>query len=142
MRHGADRGCTGAVFGEILSGRHALYSLRRRSNLHVPLGRNPERPEDVRVLGDGGVYRDRAGGVVLRLEKGRARLGPGLQHARGNLMALAPPITDLEQLKDHPALARLLAWDSNAVQSARFDRNELTVYVPKAMIREACALLR
>jgi NADH-quinone oxidoreductase subunit C len=57
-------------------------------------------------------------------------------------MALAPPITDLEQLKDHPALARLLAWDSNAVQSARFDRNELTVYVPKAMIREACALLR
>jgi NADH-quinone oxidoreductase subunit C len=57
-------------------------------------------------------------------------------------MALAPAITDLEQLKDHPALARLLAWDSGAVESAKFDRNELTVYIPKASIREACALLR
>jgi NADH-quinone oxidoreductase subunit C len=57
-------------------------------------------------------------------------------------MALAPAITDLEQLKDHPALARLLGWDRGAVQSAKFDRNELTVYIPKASIREACALLR
>jgi len=57
-------------------------------------------------------------------------------------MALAPAITDLEQLKDHPALARLLAWDTASVESAKFDRNELTVYVPKAAIREACALLR
>ena len=57
-------------------------------------------------------------------------------------MALAPAITDLEQLKDHPALARLLAWNRAAVESVKFDRNELTLYIPKASIREACALLR
>jgi NADH-quinone oxidoreductase subunit C len=57
-------------------------------------------------------------------------------------MPLAPAITDLEQLKGHPALARLLAWDAASVESAKFDRNELTVYVPKASIREACSILR
>ena len=30
-------------------------------------------------------------------------------------MALAPAITDLEQLKSHPAVARLLAWNPAAV---------------------------
>jgi hypothetical protein len=27
-------------------------------------------------------------------------------------MALAPPITDIEQLKSHPALGRLLEWNA------------------------------
>jgi NADH-quinone oxidoreductase subunit C len=57
-------------------------------------------------------------------------------------MALVPPITDLEQLKDRPALAALLAWNHDAVQAARFDRNELTIYLERPFLREAAALLR
>jgi NADH-quinone oxidoreductase subunit C len=57
-------------------------------------------------------------------------------------MALAPAITDIEQLKSHPALARLLAWNAGAVKEAKFDRDELTVWIEKGSIREACAILR
>lgn len=57
-------------------------------------------------------------------------------------MALGAPITDLEQLKEYPALARLLAWNSEAVDGAKFDRGELTVWVKRAFIRDACAILR
>src|SRR5512147_1005247 len=57
-------------------------------------------------------------------------------------MALAPAITDIEQLKSHPALSRLLAWNAGAVQEAKFDRDELTIWVEKGSIREACAILR
>ena len=57
-------------------------------------------------------------------------------------MAMAPAITDLEQLKSHPAVARLLAWNSAAVQGAKFDREEMTIYVEQGSIREACAVLR
>ncbi len=57
-------------------------------------------------------------------------------------MPLAPPITDLEQLKDHPAVARLRAWNPSVVTGVRFDRDEMTIYVERANLREACALLR
>ena len=57
-------------------------------------------------------------------------------------MPLAPPITDLEQLKDHPALAYLLSWNPAAVEGAKFDRDEVSVYIDRAYIREACVLLR
>jgi NADH-quinone oxidoreductase subunit C len=57
-------------------------------------------------------------------------------------MPLAPPITDVEQLKNHPALSRLLEWNASAVQSVKFDRDEMTIYVARPYIREACALLR
>jgi NADH-quinone oxidoreductase subunit C len=57
-------------------------------------------------------------------------------------MALAPAITDLEQLKSHPALARLLEWNAAVVQAGKFDREELTVWIEKGAIREACAILR
>ncbi len=57
-------------------------------------------------------------------------------------MALAPAITDLEQLKDRPVLAALLAWNASAVQSARFDRNELSIYVAREYIRDACNQLK
>ena len=57
-------------------------------------------------------------------------------------MALVSPITDLEQLKAHPALGRLLDSMGSAVQSAKFDRDELTIWMDKAFIREACAILR
>jgi NADH-quinone oxidoreductase subunit C len=57
-------------------------------------------------------------------------------------MALAPAITDLEQLKTHPAVARLLAWNASVVAGVKFDREEMTIYVDRANLREACALLR
>jgi len=57
-------------------------------------------------------------------------------------MALSPPITDVEQLKTHPALARLLDWSSSTVKEVKFDRDEMTIFVDRPAIREACALLR
>jgi len=57
-------------------------------------------------------------------------------------MPLTPPITDVEQLKSHPALARLLAWNAVMVQAAKFDREELTIWIEKEAILDACAILR
>jgi NADH-quinone oxidoreductase subunit C len=57
-------------------------------------------------------------------------------------MALTSAITDLAQLKSHPAVARLLEWNSAAVTEVKFDREELTVWIDKGLIREACAILR
>jgi NADH-quinone oxidoreductase subunit C len=57
-------------------------------------------------------------------------------------MPLSPAITDLEQLKAHPAVAGLLDWNPAAVQGVKFDRDEMTIYVDRASIREACALLK
>jgi NADH-quinone oxidoreductase subunit C len=57
-------------------------------------------------------------------------------------MPMAPAITDLEQLKSHPAVARLLAWNSTGVQGAKYDREEMTIYIEQGSIREACAVLR
>jgi len=57
-------------------------------------------------------------------------------------MAPAPAITDIEKLKDHPAVARLLAWNPAAVEGVKFDRDEMTIIVARESIREACALLR
>jgi NADH-quinone oxidoreductase subunit C len=57
-------------------------------------------------------------------------------------MPLAPAITDLEQLKHRPPLARLLTWDPAAVEAAKYDRDELTVVLRRNAIREACAILR
>jgi NADH-quinone oxidoreductase subunit C len=55
---------------------------------------------------------------------------------------LSPAITDLEQLKEHPAIARLQAWNLRAVEGAKFDRDEMSIYIERSAIREACALLR
>ena len=44
-------------------------------------------------------------------------------------MALEPAITDIEQLKDRPELAALLSMNASAVTGAKFDRNELTIWV-------------
>jgi NADH-quinone oxidoreductase subunit C len=57
-------------------------------------------------------------------------------------MPLTPAITDLEPLKDHPAIARLQSWNAGSVEAAKFDRDEMTIYVERSSIREACALLR
>ena len=55
---------------------------------------------------------------------------------------LQSAITDLGQLNSHPALAKLLEWNSAAVSSARFDRNELTIEVDRSYIRQACSILK
>jgi NADH-quinone oxidoreductase subunit C len=57
-------------------------------------------------------------------------------------MPLPPVITDVEQLKNHPAVACLSSWKASAIQSVKFDREEMTIYVDRSDIREACALLR
>jgi NADH-quinone oxidoreductase subunit C len=57
-------------------------------------------------------------------------------------MPLSPAITDLEQLKSHPAVARLAGWNAAAVEGVKFDRDEMTIYVERGSIREACALLK
>jgi NADH-quinone oxidoreductase subunit C len=54
----------------------------------------------------------------------------------------APAITDVEQLRGHPALDRLLAATSVVVEGAKFDRDEMTIYVDRSSIRDACVLLR
>jgi len=57
-------------------------------------------------------------------------------------MALAPAITDLEQLKEHPAVARLVEWNRMAVEGAKFDRDEMSIWLERSVLREACVLLR
>src|SRR5579864_532454 len=57
-------------------------------------------------------------------------------------MPIPPVISNLDDLLERPALAALLAWRREAVQSAKFDRNELTIYLQRAAIREACAILK
>ncbi len=57
-------------------------------------------------------------------------------------MPVSPAITDLEQLKDLPELARLLATRPDMIQGAKFDRAELSIYVRRDAIRVACSALR
>jgi len=55
---------------------------------------------------------------------------------------MPPAITDLEQLKEHPSLAALLAWRSEVVRTAKFERGELAVEIERESLRESCLLLR
>ena len=57
-------------------------------------------------------------------------------------MPLPPSVTDLDQLKNHPAVARLLEWNPTVVHNVKFDREEMTIYLERGAIREACALLK
>jgi NADH-quinone oxidoreductase subunit C len=57
-------------------------------------------------------------------------------------MPLAAAITDIEQLKNHPAVARLLGWNRDAVQAVKFDRDEMTIVVDRSALRDAARLLR
>jgi NADH-quinone oxidoreductase subunit C len=57
-------------------------------------------------------------------------------------MPLSPAITDIEQLKNHPAVARLVDWNANSVQGVKFDRDEMTIVIDRSALREACVLLK
>ena len=55
-------------------------------------------------------------------------------------MPLQPAITDLEQLKESPAVAALKS--ASLIDAAKFDRDELTLYVDRSAIKQACEILR
>lgn len=57
-------------------------------------------------------------------------------------MSLEPAVTDLEQLKSHAEVACLIAANAAAVEGAKFDRNELSIYVERTALRAACNALR
>ena len=57
-------------------------------------------------------------------------------------MPLGAAIAGVESLKDRPVVAQLLAWNASALQAAKSDRNELTLTVDRAYIRQACAWLQ
>jgi NADH-quinone oxidoreductase subunit C len=57
-------------------------------------------------------------------------------------MPIEAAVTDIEQLKDKPALSALLAWNRDAITGAKWDRNELTIYLDRTQLREACRVLR
>ena len=57
-------------------------------------------------------------------------------------MALTPPITSVDQLKDHPAVARLHGWNPSVIEAIKFDREEMSVTIVREYLREACAILR
>jgi len=57
-------------------------------------------------------------------------------------MALEPAVTDLEQLNGHAEVACLLGWNSAAVEGAKFDRNELSIYLERTSLQGACSTLK
>ncbi len=57
-------------------------------------------------------------------------------------MALAPAITDIEQLREKPEVAALLGWKEAAVAGAKFDRNELTIWITRDQLIPAMQFLR
>lgn len=57
-------------------------------------------------------------------------------------MALAPAVTDFEQLKDKSEILALLAWNPDAMEGAKFDRNELTIWIKRDFIVPAAQYLR
>ena len=57
-------------------------------------------------------------------------------------MALEPAVTDLDKLKEHRPVARLVEWNAAAVQRGKYDRGELTVWVPRELIRDVLTFLK
>lgn len=57
-------------------------------------------------------------------------------------MPLDPAIADLEALQEHAPVALLRSSLPGAVTSAKFDRGELTLWMERAHLREACSLLK
>lgn len=57
-------------------------------------------------------------------------------------MALQPAVTEVELLKERPAVACLLSALPGALQAAKFDRDELTLWIDPLHLIEALRLLR
>src|SRR5205085_2495644 len=99
VRRTARRRCPGTLLSPLLPGRYALHSVRCGSSFPLSVGGDPPRTEDVRFLGNDRIHRHRSGRPLLCVEKGCARLGSDRGKARWLLMALAPAITEIDQLK-------------------------------------------
>src|ERR1700678_1959001 len=128
MRNERGGGCPRALLGEVLPGGYAVHSVRCRGHFPVSVGGDSARSSGtVRAGGNVRLHRHRSGRLLLRLEEGRSGLGSvgkairwdirrRIRHpARRSLVPLVPAITDLEQLKGHPAVAALVAWNASAV---------------------------
>jgi NADH-quinone oxidoreductase subunit C len=63
-----------------------------------------------------------------------------MSDARGN--ALLGKEAVIAGLSDHPALKAILAWNSDALKDAKWDRNELTLTVAPEEIRAAASAVR
>ena len=57
-------------------------------------------------------------------------------------MPWPPAITDMEQLKERPEVALLLESKTVAVESVKFDRDELTIWLERTGLRNACHALK
>jgi NADH-quinone oxidoreductase subunit C len=57
-------------------------------------------------------------------------------------MPLVPAVTDINQLKERLEVARLLEWSASAVAGAKYDRNELTIWIDRAHLIGAMTFLR
>lgn len=57
-------------------------------------------------------------------------------------MAWDPAVTGVEQLKDCAEVACLVAWNAAAITHAKLDRNELTLWIDRTRLREACLTLK
>ncbi len=57
-------------------------------------------------------------------------------------MPLVPAVTDINQLKDRLEVARLLEWNASAVAGAKYDRNELIIWIDRQHILDAMTFLR
>ncbi len=57
-------------------------------------------------------------------------------------MPLDPAITDLEALQERAPVALLRGALTGAITAAKFDRGELTLWLERAHLRQACSLLK
>jgi len=57
-------------------------------------------------------------------------------------MAWDSAVTGVEQLKDCAEVGCLLAWNAAAVTQAKLDRKELTLWIDRTRLREACLTLK
>ena len=106
-----------------------------------PWASSLEGPQDVRLLGDAGVYRRRAGRFHRYIwKKGVIDWNKPSQGDEDLADGLEPAITDIELAEGAPGVARcLLASARRRSQAAKFDRNELTIWVDRdRSLRGAC----
>src|ERR1022692_765428 len=142
MRHDPGRRLPATLLGKVLPGRHVVHSVRCRGGFHLSVGHHFARSEALRAVGDAGLPGSFPRRILLCLEEGRSGLGRNFRQTGELLMPLTPAITDLEELKNHPAVARLVGWKAEAVTGVKFDREEMTIYIDRDHIREACVVLK
>src|SRR3984885_4082760 len=146
MRHPRGGRCPRPLLRSLLHGRHALHPLRRGSSLHAPVGSGLSRSAQtggfahVRLLGDGGLPRLRAGRPLLRQEQGNSRL---VLRQGGPLMeAVNEKDAVLQTHAQNHAIAALVAAKPSCITNARFDRGELTLWIERDDIRPVCRTLQ